>query len=77
MGAIKKQALASKDVGPAEIGRAARRGAGRGRAVLIRRSLVPLSPGPRQTLHEHSQPSPPPTPPTPERGAHHRADTRV
>lgn len=48
MGAIKKQALASKDVGPAEIGQAAAavaaaamRRAGWGRAVLIWRALPP------------------------------------
>lgn len=74
MGAIKKQAMASKDVRPAEIVRAAWRG--RGRAVLIRRSLHAPDPSPRQTLHGHSQPSPPP-PPVPTPDVLHLADTRV
>lgn len=53
MGTIKKQAMASKDVGPAAIGEWRARGQG------TRRIDPTVTPHPtaRQTLQKHSQPS--------------------
>lgn len=65
MGAIKKQAMASKDVGPAEIGRRARRG--RGRVVLIRRAPAPRASSFARHYRRTRNPHPLPSPSTPAR----------